>query len=384
MLKKALPEATELALGIDHPAGRCRRAPPRHSSKHWAKAAKFAAPAGLSIIPLAGDVAPHRFWPRRKVGDAHSMGRCRLGLLHHGYSRHHRLHANFAGVGFYRAIDHYLWARPPIISAAKLARQEDRERCERAGRFDTQCESELVWGEAKDAHGRSHVIRIVTLNGYSLTVFSSLALARHVISNYCPPVAERLSGTDRRELHFEFARHIEARSAASNCVKGEVQRELDSEREAGWWPRAHEVGRRRAIPISASIGSRTARACQLASPERLHFLDRASPRRRRDPCQSATRLADRRRRARASIFASKARRPSRRDRRTWRRRPIRRRARLLYLARRGAWRPPLRDAFPAAGSPRLDLARRSRKPRRRTRDGCGSCSGYRPRRRAAS
>ncbi|MGH6936979.1 MAG: hypothetical protein ACRED2_12530, partial [Methylocella sp.] len=44
-----------------------------------------------------------------------------------------------------------------------------------------------VWGEAKDAHGRSKVIRIVTLNGYSLTVFSSLALAQHLISNACPP-----------------------------------------------------------------------------------------------------------------------------------------------------------------------------------------------------
>jgi short subunit dehydrogenase-like uncharacterized protein len=44
-----------------------------------------------------------------------------------------------------------------------------------------------VWGEAKGARGRSLTIRIVTLNGYSLTVFSSLALARHVMSNACPP-----------------------------------------------------------------------------------------------------------------------------------------------------------------------------------------------------
>jgi short subunit dehydrogenase-like uncharacterized protein len=44
-----------------------------------------------------------------------------------------------------------------------------------------------VWGEAKDAHGRSHAIRIITLNGYSLTVFSSLALAQQLISNVCPP-----------------------------------------------------------------------------------------------------------------------------------------------------------------------------------------------------
>jgi short subunit dehydrogenase-like uncharacterized protein len=44
-----------------------------------------------------------------------------------------------------------------------------------------------VWGEGKDAHGRSHTIRIVTLNGYSLTVFSSLALVQHLMSNACSP-----------------------------------------------------------------------------------------------------------------------------------------------------------------------------------------------------
>jgi len=44
-----------------------------------------------------------------------------------------------------------------------------------------------VWGEAKDAHGRNHTIRIVTLNGYSLTVFSSLALAQRLMSNAFPP-----------------------------------------------------------------------------------------------------------------------------------------------------------------------------------------------------
>jgi len=44
-----------------------------------------------------------------------------------------------------------------------------------------------VWGEARDTHGRSRAIRIVTLNGYSLTVFSSLALAQHLMSNACPP-----------------------------------------------------------------------------------------------------------------------------------------------------------------------------------------------------
>jgi short subunit dehydrogenase-like uncharacterized protein len=41
-----------------------------------------------------------------------------------------------------------------------------------------------VWG---DARGQQHEIRIITLDGYSLTVFSSLAIAEHLISNDAPP-----------------------------------------------------------------------------------------------------------------------------------------------------------------------------------------------------
>ena len=75
----------------------------------------------------------------------------------------------------------------------------------------------FVWGEAKDAHGRSHAIRIVTLNGYSLTVFSSLALAQHLMSNGCPPgcwtpaglIGENfilsLPGTSKLDLPYQIA-----------------------------------------------------------------------------------------------------------------------------------------------------------------------------------
>jgi short subunit dehydrogenase-like uncharacterized protein len=74
-----------------------------------------------------------------------------------------------------------------------------------------------VWGEAKDARGRSQAIRIITLNGYSLTVFSSLALAQHVMSNACPlgcwtPAGLmgenfilRLPGTSKLDLPHQIA-----------------------------------------------------------------------------------------------------------------------------------------------------------------------------------
>ena len=44
-----------------------------------------------------------------------------------------------------------------------------------------------LWGEAKDPSGRSKEIRIVSLNGYSLTVFSSLAIVERLIANGFAP-----------------------------------------------------------------------------------------------------------------------------------------------------------------------------------------------------
>jgi hypothetical protein len=169
-------------------------------------------------------IAPHRFWPRRKAGDAHSMGRCRLGFLHHGRSRHHRLHANFAAVAGDRAIDQCRRTHPPITPVPNLAHQEDRKKHKRARRFDTQCESELGVGRSKgcsraepdDPH--RHVEQLFP------NCFQHLG-PRPTVDVQC--LSLRLldaGGTHRRELCFEFARHIEARFAGSNRVKREVKR----------------------------------------------------------------------------------------------------------------------------------------------------------------
>jgi short subunit dehydrogenase-like uncharacterized protein len=56
-----------------------------------------------------------------------------------------------------------------------------------------------VWGEARDAEGHRKTIRIATLEGYSLTVVATLAVAEHVLTNevpagFCTPAA--LMGAD--------------------------------------------------------------------------------------------------------------------------------------------------------------------------------------------
>jgi short subunit dehydrogenase-like uncharacterized protein len=56
-----------------------------------------------------------------------------------------------------------------------------------------------LWGEAKDPSGRSKEIRIASLNGYSLTVFSSLAIVERLIANGFAPgcwTPARIMGED--------------------------------------------------------------------------------------------------------------------------------------------------------------------------------------------
>jgi short subunit dehydrogenase-like uncharacterized protein len=43
-----------------------------------------------------------------------------------------------------------------------------------------------VWGEAAAANGERKTIRIVSLEGYTLTVFAALAIADHVLTHTCP------------------------------------------------------------------------------------------------------------------------------------------------------------------------------------------------------
>ena len=57
MLKNALPEANELALGSRPPIKECQLAPQRPLSKDWARAGKFAAAAGSSIFRWGADRA---------------------------------------------------------------------------------------------------------------------------------------------------------------------------------------------------------------------------------------------------------------------------------------------------------------------------------------
>ncbi len=73
-------------------------------------------------------------------------------------------------------------------------------------------------GRAKDPSGRTHEIRICSLNGYSLTVFSSLAIIERLIANGFPPGCWTPAAIMGKDFIFESAGNIDAGIAALNRI----------------------------------------------------------------------------------------------------------------------------------------------------------------------
>jgi short subunit dehydrogenase-like uncharacterized protein len=144
MLKTALPEAHELALGFesDH---RMSPGTAKTVVEGLERAAKSGAAAGSLTFPSAVGVAT-RFRPRPKARDAHSLGRRRLSLLHHGHFEHHRLYASrFAAFGD-GATDECVWLHFAFASRSNLAHREDRKNRQRTGRCDARCKPDMAMG----------------------------------------------------------------------------------------------------------------------------------------------------------------------------------------------------------------------------------------------
>jgi hypothetical protein len=128
MLKMELPEAQELGLGFesDH---RMSAGTAKTLVEALGKSGKIRRGGRIVDLSHRPRMSRGRFRPRPKAGDAHSVGRRRLSLLHHGHSHYHRLHANLFAARLINAFGFILQTR------SDLARREDRENREGAGRI---------------------------------------------------------------------------------------------------------------------------------------------------------------------------------------------------------------------------------------------------------
>ncbi|MGB6325356.1 MAG: saccharopine dehydrogenase NADP-binding domain-containing protein [Methylocella sp.] len=217
MLKRALPEATELALGFEVSGRGMSAGTAKTLVEGLGKSGKIRRAGRIVDCPLGRGLRHIDFGRGAKLAMPIPWGDVASAFYTTGIPDI-TVFTPISPVSL--AIARATIAFGPVLRSSALQRWliEKIEKDVRGPDVSARdANPSFVWGEAKDARGRSQAIRIVTLNGYSLTVFSSLALAQHLMSNACPPgcwtpaglVGENfilsLPGTSRLDLPHQDA-----------------------------------------------------------------------------------------------------------------------------------------------------------------------------------
>jgi short subunit dehydrogenase-like uncharacterized protein len=187
MLKKALPEATELALGFELSGRRMSAGTAKTLVEGLGKSGKIRRAGRIVDCPLGQGLRHIDFGRGEKLAMPIPWGDVASAFYTTG----------IPDITVFTPISPVPLAIARVANAVGPVLQSPRLQSWLIKKIDKNVRGpevsirdanpSWVWGEAKDAYGRSKVIRIVTLNGYSLTVFSSLALVQHVMSSGCPP-----------------------------------------------------------------------------------------------------------------------------------------------------------------------------------------------------
>ncbi|MGH6868562.1 MAG: saccharopine dehydrogenase family protein, partial [Methylocella sp.] len=187
MLKKALPEATELALGFEVSGRGVSAGTAKTFVEGLGKSGKIRRGGRIVDYPLGRGLRRIDFGRGAKLAMPIPWGDVASAFYTTGIPNI-TVFTPVSPVSV--SIARLTTAFRPVLQSSRLQSWliKKIEKDVRGPHVSTRNASpSFVWGEAKDARGRSRAIRIVTLNGYSLTVLSSLALAQHVMSYACPP-----------------------------------------------------------------------------------------------------------------------------------------------------------------------------------------------------
>ena len=186
MLKKTLPEATELALGFELSGRRMSAGTAKTLAEGLGKRGKIRRTGRIVDCPLGRGLRHIDFGRGAKLAMPIPWGDV-ASAFHTTGIPDITVFTPISPLSL--AIARLTNAAGPILQSPRLQTWliKKIEKNTRGPDVSTRnANPSWVWGEAKDAHGRSQTIRIVTLNSYSLTVFSTLALAQQLMSNACP------------------------------------------------------------------------------------------------------------------------------------------------------------------------------------------------------
>lgn len=187
MLKKALPEATALALGFEVTSRQMSAGTAKTTVEALGRSGKVRREGRIVDFPLGHGLRRIDFGHGEKLAMPIPWGDVATAFYTTGipnitvYTPVSRPLAAFARLNGIFA---------PLLQSPRLRSwlvKKIETRIKGPGAATREATPSYVWGEAKDAQGHSHVIRLITLNGYSFTVFSALAIAEHLAADDCPP-----------------------------------------------------------------------------------------------------------------------------------------------------------------------------------------------------
>jgi short subunit dehydrogenase-like uncharacterized protein len=183
MLKRALPEATELALGFDMTERNMSKGTAKTFVESMGKSGMVRRGGQLVEFPIGRGERRIDFGRGERLAMPIPWGDISTAYYTTGipnitvYAPISPLSAAFARLnGILAPLFRSAAAQDWLKSwAEKYVRGPDA-----TTRKANKC---WVWGEAADANGRRKTVRIATLEGYSLTVVAALAVAEHVLAH---------------------------------------------------------------------------------------------------------------------------------------------------------------------------------------------------------
>jgi short subunit dehydrogenase-like uncharacterized protein len=185
MLKAALPDANELALGFD---GSQQLSPgtAKTAVEHLAEGGKIRRDGKLVAVPFGYGVRRIDFGRGETDAMAIPWGDVATAYYTTGipnvtvYARASREQLRYAGLfNAFRFVFGWRWVRD-LIARRIEARFSGPDEAERA------LGATWVWGEATDASGATKTIRLKTLEPYALTVVGALGVVRRVLEHPAP------------------------------------------------------------------------------------------------------------------------------------------------------------------------------------------------------
>lgn len=183
-LKQALPDATHLALGFDSRSG---------FSKGTAKTAVESAGVGSRLrrdgriiqVPLASQIRQIDFGNGERVAVGIPWGDVSTAYYSTGIPNIEVFTASSPKAIAQLRRAHMLRSllRTRIVQA--LMKRSIERRLQPPNQAQRDSNPSFVWGEVHNAAGRRITARVVTANGYALTIASSLGIMAHVLETPC-------------------------------------------------------------------------------------------------------------------------------------------------------------------------------------------------------